>query len=68
MNDDLLELLSDYYFYIAGDLLIEMGIPEFGIRDRVVGKVRSVFDAAESLIPNQDNEYYRRFKNITSNS
>lgn len=66
MNKKLTRLLKDYGFEVQGALLIQKGIRPY-YSDTVFRRVRSLFDACETLIPLlEDDEFYNRFKEATS--
>ena len=59
-------LLSDYGFKVEGNRIIQKGIRGF-TSDRIMGTCRSVFDAAEQLVPIVKNpEFTDRFIRATT--
>lgn len=57
-------LLADHGYAVEGNLLIRKGLPGWSA-DRIAARVRSLFDAAEFLIPIVcEDEYYKRHKAI----
>jgi hypothetical protein len=67
MNTKLAILLKDFGFKVEVTTIIELGVNGF-TRDRIFGRCRDLFDAAEQLRPIiRDDEYTRRHMAICPN-
>lgn len=64
LDKPLAQLLRDFGYRVDGTSLVSVGVRGF-TSDRIVRRVRGLFDAAEQLIPIiHEDAYYERFRRI----